>query len=117
MARRTCLFSSVGHDIKSVLRREDDVGDEIRRIWNKRDDRFSEISAGIAGAEKLGVTVSGADNERVTVELIPPGSLAAAEAEAAGWRPVCCRDLLHRTGSLASQRRGSHRLKLCRSCR
>jgi cyclic pyranopterin phosphate synthase len=41
----TCLFSQVGHDVKSLLRdgaSDDDLGNFIRSIWLRRADRYSE---------------------------------------------------------------------------
>ncbi len=41
----TCLFSHLGHDIKSMLRGEDsdaEIADFIRHIWERRSDRYSE---------------------------------------------------------------------------
>ena len=40
----TCLFSSVGHDLKGLLRfgaEEGDVAEAVRAIWQRRDDRYS----------------------------------------------------------------------------
>ncbi len=42
----TCLFSSVGHDLRSPLRSsatDDELLQAIRSIWRGRDDRYSEI--------------------------------------------------------------------------
>ena len=42
----TCLFAVKGHDIKSLVRSEatdDDISNEIARIWGKRADRYSEL--------------------------------------------------------------------------
>ena len=42
----TCLFAVAGHDLRSLVRGDatDDVIEErLRRIWNLRDDRYSEI--------------------------------------------------------------------------
>jgi cyclic pyranopterin phosphate synthase len=41
----TCLFSQIGHDVKSLLRdgaSDDDLGNFIRSIWIRRTDRYSE---------------------------------------------------------------------------
>ena len=40
----TCLFSSVGHDLKGLIRfgaEEGDVAEAVRAIWQRRDDRYS----------------------------------------------------------------------------
>jgi len=42
----TCLFSSVGHDFKSLLREgasDEDIAAFLRAVWRVRDDRYSEI--------------------------------------------------------------------------
>ena len=42
----TCLFAVNGHDLKSLLRSgatDDDLTQEIARIWGKRSDRYSEL--------------------------------------------------------------------------
>jgi cyclic pyranopterin phosphate synthase len=42
----TCLFATNGHDLRSLLREgrsDEEIEDEIRRIWLKRTDRYSEI--------------------------------------------------------------------------
>jgi len=42
----TCLFAVKGHDLKSLVRSEatdDDISNEIARIWGKRTDRYSEL--------------------------------------------------------------------------
>jgi cyclic pyranopterin phosphate synthase len=42
----TCLFATSGHDLRSLLRggtSDEDIEDEIRRIWSLRIDRYSEI--------------------------------------------------------------------------
>lgn len=41
----TCLFSAVGHDLKTLLRAgagDEELRDEIRSIWRRRTDRYSE---------------------------------------------------------------------------
>lgn len=41
----TCLFSSVGHDLKTPLRdgaSDDQLRDRVRKIWSARTDRYSE---------------------------------------------------------------------------
>jgi len=42
----TCLFATGGHDLRAPLRTgasDEDVAMEIGRIWNGRDDRYSEL--------------------------------------------------------------------------
>ena len=42
----TCLFAVKGHDLKSLVRSEatdEDISNEIARIWGKRSDRYSEL--------------------------------------------------------------------------
>jgi cyclic pyranopterin phosphate synthase len=42
----TCLFAVKGHDLKSLIRdgaTDDELSQEITRIWGKRTDRYSEI--------------------------------------------------------------------------
>jgi cyclic pyranopterin phosphate synthase len=42
----TCLFAVKGHDFRALLREgasDDDISQEIARVWNKRTDRYSEI--------------------------------------------------------------------------
>lgn len=42
----TCLFSAVGHDLRSLLRdgrSDEEIGESLRRVWHLRDDRYSEI--------------------------------------------------------------------------
>jgi GTP 3',8-cyclase len=42
----TCLFAQSGHDLKSLLRAgasDDEIRNEIAAVWQKRDDRYSEI--------------------------------------------------------------------------
>jgi cyclic pyranopterin phosphate synthase len=41
----TCLFSSRGHDLKTLLRRgatDEEIGDVITKVWGERADRYSE---------------------------------------------------------------------------
>lgn len=40
----TCLFATAGHDLRPVLRNEDDsaLHSEFKRIWSSREDRYSE---------------------------------------------------------------------------
>jgi len=42
----TCLFATTGHDLRAVVRAgasDDDIEAAVRRIWEVRDDRYSEI--------------------------------------------------------------------------
>ncbi|MBL8101681.1 MAG: GTP 3',8-cyclase MoaA [Anaerolineales bacterium] len=42
----TCLFAVKGHDFRALLREgasDNDISQEIARVWNKRTDRYSEI--------------------------------------------------------------------------
>jgi cyclic pyranopterin phosphate synthase len=42
----TCLFAQSGHDLKSLLRAgasDDAIRNEIAAVWQKREDRYSEI--------------------------------------------------------------------------
>jgi cyclic pyranopterin phosphate synthase len=42
----TCLFAVKGHDLKSLVRSgatDDEISDEIARLWGKRTDRYSEL--------------------------------------------------------------------------
>jgi GTP 3',8-cyclase len=42
----TCLFAVVGHDLRTLVRSgatDDEIEQRLRRIWNLRDDRYSEI--------------------------------------------------------------------------
>ena len=42
----TCLFAQAGHDLKSLVRSgasDDAIRNEIAAVWQKRDDRYSEI--------------------------------------------------------------------------
>src|SRR3954465_12296074 len=42
----TCLFGQSGHDLKSLLRAgasDDEIRNEIAAVWQRRDDRYSEI--------------------------------------------------------------------------
>ncbi len=53
----TCLFSALGHDLRSIVRSEADdaaVAEKIGGIWNRRGDRYSELrSANTAGKPKV----------------------------------------------------------------
>ena len=42
----TCLFAIKGHDFRDLLRNgasDEEISNEIARVWNKRADRYSEI--------------------------------------------------------------------------
>jgi len=42
----TCLFAVKGHDLKSLIRSgatDEEISNEIARIWGKRTDRYSEL--------------------------------------------------------------------------
>jgi cyclic pyranopterin phosphate synthase len=39
----TCLFASSGSSLRDVLRAGGDIGEVIDQVWEKRDDRYSEI--------------------------------------------------------------------------
>ena len=42
----TCLFATIGHDLRSLLRggaSDDELEAELRNIWKLRDDRYSEL--------------------------------------------------------------------------
>ena len=41
----TCLFANSGHDLRPVLRDGGDVEAELRRLWGRRADRYSETRA------------------------------------------------------------------------
>ncbi len=41
----TCLFANSGHDLRPVLRGGGDVEAELRRLWERRADRYSETRA------------------------------------------------------------------------
>jgi len=40
----TCLFATTGHDLREVLRQQDDsaLRDNLKRLWARREDRYSE---------------------------------------------------------------------------
>ncbi len=49
----TCLFASVGHDLKAPLRSgasDDELRERIAAIWRGRDDRYSEQRATLGAA-------------------------------------------------------------------
>ncbi|MSQ61746.1 MAG: GTP 3',8-cyclase MoaA [Dehalococcoidia bacterium] len=42
----TCLFATVGHDFRALLREgrsDEEIGARVRSLWGKRDDRYSEL--------------------------------------------------------------------------
>jgi GTP 3',8-cyclase len=53
----TCLFSSVGHDLRALLRKgnsDAEIAEAIAAVWRLRDDRYSEIrSAGTVHLPKV----------------------------------------------------------------
>jgi len=60
-ALHTCLFSSQGHDLKSMLRMDatsDDIAEAVRTIWTSRDDAYSEIR-GLVEKEKVEMSFIG----------------------------------------------------------
>ena len=59
----TCLFAVVGHDLRSLLRggeTDDELEARLRRTWNLRDDRYSEVrSAETVGLPKVEMSYIG----------------------------------------------------------
>ena len=59
----TCLFAQSGHDLKSLLRRgasDDEIRNEIAAVWQRRDDRYSEIrTAETAKQQKIEMSYIG----------------------------------------------------------
>ena len=59
----TCLFATTGHDLRAVVRAgasDDDIEAAVRRIWEVRDDRYSEIrSAETAALPKVEMSYIG----------------------------------------------------------
>jgi GTP 3',8-cyclase len=50
----TCLFSALGHDLRSIVRSEADdvaVAEKIGGIWNRRGDRYSELRSANTSAK------------------------------------------------------------------
>ncbi len=48
----TCLFASMGHDFRSLLRDgsdDDALRERLRAVWSHRSDRYSEVRASLAG--------------------------------------------------------------------
>jgi cyclic pyranopterin phosphate synthase len=51
----TCLFAQAGHDLKSLLRggaSDDEIRNEIAAVWQRRDDRYSEIRTSLTSSLK-----------------------------------------------------------------
>ncbi|HUQ76265.1 MAG TPA: GTP 3',8-cyclase MoaA [Burkholderiales bacterium] len=51
----TCLFAQSGHDLKSLLRSgatDDQIRNEIAAVWQRRDDRYSEIRTAATSRER-----------------------------------------------------------------
>jgi cyclic pyranopterin phosphate synthase len=51
----TCLFAQSGHDLKSLVRggaSDEDIRNEIAAVWQKRDDRYSEIRTEATSRER-----------------------------------------------------------------
>src|SRR3954470_14005912 len=51
----TCLFGQSGHDLKSLVRSgasDDEIRNEIAAVWQKRDDRYSEIRTEATSRER-----------------------------------------------------------------
>jgi GTP 3',8-cyclase len=59
----TCLFAQTGHDLKSLLRAgasDDGIRNEIAAVWQRREDRYSEIrTAETAKAKKVEMSYIG----------------------------------------------------------
>ncbi len=59
----TCLFATSGHDLRSLLRGgagDEQIADAIARIWQARDDRYSELrAAGAPAAQKIEMSYIG----------------------------------------------------------
>jgi len=59
----TCLFTQSGHDLKSLLRggaSDDEIRNEIAAVWQRREDRYSEIrTAETAKAKKVEMSYIG----------------------------------------------------------
>ena len=67
----TCLFSHLGHDIKSMLRGEEtdaEIADFIRHVWERRTDRYSEQRLAALGSQE-GYSPS----QRKKIEMISLG--------------------------------------------
>ena len=59
----TCLFAQSGHDLKALVRggaSDDEIRDQIAAVWQRRDDRYSEIrSAQTSKAKKIEMSYIG----------------------------------------------------------
>ncbi|MDL2335778.1 MAG: GTP 3',8-cyclase MoaA, partial [Chloroflexota bacterium] len=66
----TCLFASIGHDLRAALRggnTDADLAKQIGAIWQKRDDRYSELRT---RATKDGLGLPVIDPQRVEMSRI-----------------------------------------------
>ena len=66
----TCLFASTGHDLRAALRGERadaDLADQVAAIWQKREDRYSELRT---RATKGGLGLPVIDPQRVEMSRI-----------------------------------------------
>ena len=43
----TCLFASIGHDLRNVLRGGGDLYSTLSQVWGNRKDRYSELRGGV----------------------------------------------------------------------
>jgi cyclic pyranopterin phosphate synthase len=51
----TCLFAQSGHDLKSLVRggaTDEEIRNEIAAVWQRRDDRYSEIRTEATARER-----------------------------------------------------------------
>ena len=58
----TCLFASEGHDFKTLLRNGGDdaaIEAQIKRVWQARGDRYSEIRTAATGVKKVEMSYIG----------------------------------------------------------
>ena len=59
----TCLFATGGHDLRALLRdgaSDEDIATAIAGIWQKRDDRYSELrGAGVPVVKKIEMSYIG----------------------------------------------------------
>ena len=64
-----CLFARQGHDLRALLRggyADDQIAGAVSHIWQKRDDRYSELRAGLPAD----ATLPGSDLKRVEMSYI-----------------------------------------------
>ena len=64
-----CLFARQGHDLRALLRggyADDQIAGAVGHIWQKRDDRYSELRAGLPAD----ATLPGSDLKRVEMSYI-----------------------------------------------